>query len=645
MPQAPRTYIALVTPYGFTRGQRLADELDAMGYETTIVDQPTHAGHALDADACVIVLTPDGWRDPAIVEVMRGRPATLIPVLAAPMDPPRAQWSSEPIPMRGSAREIAEAIADAVDDAVGGAGASGSWSRSGSGGADRRSTSYGRDSSQPSRPRGATSSGRAMSRPYPRVAGAPMGGPGLNAFGQPLQTANRQPQKKKASPGRTIGILGVILVVLGGVGFAGYHYRNKLFPQQAAVSTQMGPYTAAVPGSDCDKGKGQWQLPQDHSYFTTACQADGLLVTQASKLSTLSSAIDFTGTGPTFPLSYHIAITANITGGDQHTLIGLIVHGQSPLGGHVFVASADTSWGFQVMGKDGTLAPPERRGFLPQATKTFTLAVDVSGSVMTFTINGTQVTHLYESTYTTTTGVGLLLGTDNPAAKTALVAKFSNFQFTPMPAPTITDADALDTAVAVNAALPTTYTASIPGPSCDKGVAQWASPAYFDQTGGAATCQSAALQIKANANTGVDVGYYGLKGVFKSSNYTVAVTVTTAAGDGNSCGGVLTRDSVTGGYLYVVCGDSSYAVFEYAASTKKLTVLDGGNPGSITGGGPYSLSIVENGSTHVLKINGKTVSTTTNKDQVNTDHLALFSLASAAGPSTVTFNAFSFTNG
>lgn len=626
-------YIALVTPYGFTRARRLADELDAMGYRTTLIDDPARADRALDADACVIVLTPDEWRDPAIVEVMRSRPPIIIPVLAAPMDPPRAPWSSEPIPMRGSPSAIAEAIADAVDDAIRMTGPGRAPSSSRPYGGDQRSASYGRGQANPSRPRG------GYDDPRRGLADPSMGMGG--GYGVPPQAKIAPAPKKSGGAGRVIGIL-LAVVVLAGGGFGAYHYRAKLFPPKVTTPAQMGPYSAAIPGPTCDKGNGKWQLEASSAFYTATCQSSALQVSQTSSIGTNSAAVYFTGTGPTFPTSYTVQMTATVTAGDQHTGVGFIVHGQSPSGGHVFTAFADTSWGFQVQGSDGQLAPPERRGFTPTATKTFQLEVEVDGPTMTFTLNGKQVTRLTETTYTTSAAVGLLLTTDNPTAKGPLTAQFANFKFTPLPDPTITSDQAVATAVAINATYPNPYTAAIPGPGCDKGLAQWAQPSVYDQTSanGTFACQSAALQLKANVGKAIDVGYYGIKGALKE-NYTITVTITPA--DVNSCGGVVTHASATGDYLYIICGDGSFAVLDINTTTNKSTTLDAGNSGTFaSNNGAFTLTITENDPTHVLTVNGTARPAITNKDYTTTDHIALFAISLASTVSTATFSAFSF---
>ncbi len=648
MRRAARTpFVALVTPYSFARTQRLADELEALGYETMIVDHPSLADRALEADACVIVLTPDGWRDPAIVAVMRERPPTIIPVLAAPMDPPRAAWSSEPIPMRGSAREVAAAVADAVDAALDPRARSDAYGRSNPGASygGNRPGAYGRGAGQPiSRPRGGYADERTIRSSRPNPVDFP---PGINGgFGVPSNAAAK-PTKTSGSAGRAIGILLAVLVVLGGLGFAGYKYRTKLlgkfFAQQSTGAAVMQPYSATAPGPGCDKGKGQWALPKDHSFYSTACQADTLLVTQTKSSATLAE-VDFLGTGLKLPAAYHMQVTATITSGDQHTVVGMIVHHQTPTGGHVFWASSDTSWAFQVASaSDGKLGLPLRRGFLPQATKTFTLAVDVSGVVMTFSINGKAVTHVTETSYTTSDSVALILAAGDAKPKLPIAAQFSQFQFTPQPDPTLTTDQAVATAVAENNAIPKTYTAAVPGPGCDKGQAQWARPSYYDETGVTVTCQSAGVKIVAPANNGGDIGFYGIKGtLIKDTRYSVTVTITPA--DANSCGGVTTYDTQNPGYIYIVCGNGAYLMLGYNPTTKQTTTLDSSGIGTMPGGPSYVVVITENSPSHAVKINGFTRPAVSDKNATSTDHITLFSLALGNAPSTVTFSHFTFTD-
>lgn len=684
MPHSSRTpYIAVVSPPEYGRAGRLADELDALGYETVIIDTPRRAERALDADVCVVVLTPDGWRDPAIVAVLRSRPPLLIPVLAAPMDLPNARWSDEPITMRGSSRAVAEEVADAVDAAMR-AGSSRSRSSAGdrsnsgdrSSGGDRRGASYppssrsrsddGRDGpepsrssrprggydderearpsrpragyddereARPSRPRGASAGERGPRASYPPGGAA---GAKLNAFGEPIKPVAAAPAvaaKKGTSPGKVFGIIGVLLVVLGGLGYGGYSFRHKLFSHAATTAAGPQPYSAAVPGPTCDKGNGQWSLPKDSSYFTTTCEASDLLVKQTTNFAS-SAEVYFAGTGLGLPQSYDVQVTANITSGDALTGVGLIVHGQSPAGGHVFLALADSLWEFAVLNSDNKSTVGKRRGFLAAPTKTFTLDVKVVGPTMTFTINGKQVTNVTETSFNNSANIGFFV---DSADSKPVAAQFSQFHYTPLPDPTLSTNDAVATAVAVNSAIPNPYTAAVPGPGCDKGGAQWAGPSIYGETGGKFTCTSSGLQIQANAGAGTDVGYYGVHG-YLPTDYTVTVTLT--PGDQVSCGGIYTHASAAGGYAYDVCGNGAYQILELKAGQPATTLASGGI-GSL-GNAPYTLKVVESGASHTLSVNGLALPTFSNKDLPDTDHITLFALGTSGNATTVSFNGFSF---
>jgi hypothetical protein len=640
MRQSSRSpYVAVVSPYEYARAGRLADELEALGYETTLIDTPRKADRAAEADVCVVVLTPDGWRDPAIVAVMRERPPALIPVLAAPMDVPNAPWSDEPIPMRGSSRAVAEAVADAVDAAMRASRANGSRSRPGA--------SYPPEGARSSRPRSPypdDDRGTVRnSRPRPPYAdGGPrnsippggMGGPGLNAFGEPvhLGAADAGAIKKKSNPGRVALIVGLVVVVLGGLGYAGYHYRYKLFPHPASTAAGPTPYSATVPGPGCDKGAGQWSLRTPHSYFTTTCSATGITLKQTAASAYFPTVL-FSGAGQGLPQSYSVQVKATITSGDALSGVGLLVHGQTAGGGHIFLALEDTLWGFAVLNADNKGTVGKRRGFIAAPTKTFTLLVEVDGPTMTFTINGKQVTHATEPSFSGSDNLGFFIAS---ADGKLMSATFSDFAFTPLPDPTISTQDAVSTATAINNALPNPYTAAIPGPGCDKGGGQWSLPSIYDETGGNVTCTTGALQIQANAGAGIETGFYGEHG-YLPNDYTVAVTLNPA--DANSCGGVTTRDS-TGAYIYLLCGNGVYVVLDGAFNSSQANSLVSGIIGSAA---PFKVSIAEKGTSHTLTVNGNALTTFTNKDFTATDHISLFALAINSNPSTVTFASFSFT--
>jgi hypothetical protein len=661
MRQSSRSpYVAVVSPYEYARAGRLADELEALGYETILIDTPRKAERAADADVCVVVLTPDGWRDPAIVAVMRERPPALIPVLAAPMDVPNAPWSDEPIPMRGSSRAVAEAVADAVDAAMRAARANGARSRPGASyppeGARSsrpryddtgRGASYPPETSRTSRPRppypederGTARTSRPRP-PYPdggsRGSFPPggMGGPGLNAFGEPVQlgAADAAAAKKKGKPGRVVLIVGLVIVLLGGLGYAGYRFRNKLFPHATTAAALPKPYSAAAPGPGCDKGTGQWSLAASHTYFTTTCSATGIAVKQTAT-SAYSPTVYFKGTGQGLPQSYSVQVAATITSGDALSGVGLLVHGQAAGGGHIFLALENTAWGFAVLSGDNKGTVGKRRGFFAAPTKVLTLLVEVVGPTMTFTINGKQVTHLTEPSFSSSDDLGFYI--DSADGK-LMSATFSNFVYTPLPDPTISSDDAVSTAIAINNALPNPYTAAVPGPGCDTGGGQWALPSVYGETGGKSTCTASALQIQANAGAGIETGFYGEHG-YLPSNYTVAVTMNPA--DANSCGGVTTHDS-TGAYIYVLCANGAYVILDGSLGGSQANILASGSIGSAA---PFKISIVEKGNTHTLTVNGNALPAVTNSAITTTDHISLFALGISGNPSTVAFASFAFT--
>lgn len=654
-------YVAVVSPYEYARAGRLADELEALGYETTLIDTPRKADRAADADVCVVVLTPDGWRDPAIIAVLRERPPALIPVLAAPMEVPNAPWSDEPIPMRGSSRAVAEAVADAVDAAMRAARSNGSRSRRGASYPPEGSRSsrpryddtgrgvgYRPETGRNSRPRPPYDDGPGTSRnSRPRPDGGPrnsfppggMGGPGLNAFGEPVHLGASDASgahKKKGNPGRVVLIVGLVVVLLGGLGYAGYRFRNTLpFFQHNGTSTAAGPqpYSATTPGPGCDKGNGQWSLPASHSYFTTTCSATGITLKQTAT-SAYSPTVLFKGTGQGLPQSYTVQVQATITAGDALSGVGLLVHGQAAGGGHIFLALENTLWGFAVLSGDNKGTVGKRRGFIAAPTKNFTLLVEVDGPTMTFTINGKQVTHATEPSFSGSDDIGFFISS---ADGKLMSATFSHFAFTPLPDPTISSDDAVSTAVAINNAIPNPYTAAVPGPGCDKGAGQWAGPSFYSETGGKLTCTSHALQIQANAASAVDTGFYGVKG-FVPANFTVAVTMN--PGDANSCGGISTQDT-KGAYIYVMCANGTYLILDGSLNGGQPNHLASGNVGSSA---PFQISVQEKGTSHILTVNGTAMPTVTNGDFTGPDHITLYALGLTSTPSTVSFANFSFTS-
>ena len=111
-------------------------------------------------------------------------------------------------------------------------------------------------------------------------------------------------------------------------------------------------------------------------------------------------------------------------------------------------------------------------GFLPKAAKTSTLAVEVNGPLMTFWINGKQVTTVTDTTYADNSAIAF--GVSDGSARAPISALFSNFKYEELPPNTLATPQIVSTATAqaqVNMQKP--YTTRIPGYDCDAGTGQW----------------------------------------------------------------------------------------------------------------------------------------------------------------------------
>jgi hypothetical protein len=626
-PSPRELLVALVTPHAYPRAQRLADELEAIGYRVIIVDVPAKARRALDADACVIVLTPEEWRDPAIGEVMRSRPQVIVPLLAAPMDLPRAAWSADPVSMRGSPAQVAESIADAIDMATG-AGQLGA-ARSGRRGGD-----------SPAGPRrGGYEDGPPYGPPDPFYG--PMAERG--SYPGSVSVASRSLPQKAAKPPMALRVTSIVIAVIVALGVGYYADRHFL---HASVVDTMTPYSANVPGPGCDKGGGTWKLPTDVSGYTTTCQATGMLLSQNNNYKKAAE-VFFDGTSQqNLPANYRLQVTAEITQGDKNVEVGLVAHRQTPYGGNYFLASEDSLWEADRLSSDNVTDTVLRLGFLSQGLKKYTLGVTVEGPTMTFSINGTQIASVTDSTFTSTPAVSLAL--IDPLATQPIAALFSQFSIAPLPAPSLSTSSALATATAQAAAANATYRATTPGPGCDKGGAQWATPAVLGQASGATlTCTSSGLKIVSPQTTSqgdVFIGgpaYYGPTGVLPA-NYQVSVTATLS--DTNAIAGIATRDTESSAYLYLVSA-GSWAIFEVPSSGPFRT-LASQNDATLAAGTPLTIAITEHGSSHTLAVNGKTLATVSDSSIVpgqNYENVMIASVGSSAGSSTVTFKDFVFT--
>lgn len=634
--------ILVVAPPDLPRARRLADELYNLGWNVTLADSPGMAMRVVvEATACVVVLTRDEWRDPAIVAAIRARPAMLIPVLTEPMQLPEGPWTEAPIEMRLSPPAVARQIIEVIEDMR---------APADDGGYD--DAFY---PPTPSRPRLAT-----PARPYfpdspsrPRMETPSR--PRMEAFSgtmyapmPPNATIKQGAQrKKKPNTGRRLLLFFLVLLMVGG-GYAGYRYYQQHKGALVAPDPSTSAYTAAKPGQGCDSGNAVWVKSGDAN-FAFACQPNGLQITQSGDYALFSGA-GYQGSGKPLATNYHVQVSVTVQSAEPTNTIGINVHQQktpqNTLGaGQIFYVQANGIWAAQRLSSDDKANQTLATGVLAQPSKTLTLALDVKGAVMTFTINGVMVSAVTDATYATTNAIALVVSNNAqlPASSTGsspMIATFSHFQFTPYTGAVLTAANAAATATAQAAqAAQTPYKATTPGPGCDTGGGQWLSPALFGATA-TATCGGDGLQlaVPAAAQDVVDrVGFLGLDGNF-TSNYDVAVQATTNQLNTGYIQLAL-RVSGSGRYLFSVYGNGLWTISAVDAANH-FAQLDSGYS---TGGSPLKIDAAVSGKTLTLTLGGRKVTTISDASETTTTYIALGIVAANSQPCAATFSNFLFT--
>ncbi|MGH7194181.1 MAG: hypothetical protein ACREJM_11735, partial [Candidatus Saccharimonadales bacterium] len=399
------------------------------------------------------------------------------------------------------------------------------------------------------------------------------------------------------------------------------------------VPTSMRTYVTAKPGPNCDTVGGQWE-PLTDATLTGSCASDGYTLTKSGNFD-VAGEIFFDGRSHApFTSSYHVVVTATITGGDAATAVGLEVHRQTPKGGQILTAQS-TGWNFALNDPNGDPARRLALGFFAKPTKTFIFDVLVDGPVMTLTINNAKMDTVTDTTYTTTSAIALVL--TDAGGKAPASARFSAFTYQPLPPSQLSALSAQDTATAIANAQPA-YKAPLPGPGCDTGKGQW-DPTDFGDTTTQVKCLSSGLQILQNASAQIpgQAHFYNLDGNFPA-DYSVSVTADLSVANGG-CAGIFVRTNATGSYHVYVCANGQWRIHKTSTDTDIAI----GQVVLITAQ-PAQMLVTAKGTTLSLSINGTQVTAT--KDATapltETDNISL-AVNAGTGNASVIFSDFVFT--
>jgi hypothetical protein len=596
----------------------LVQAMRKAGLKILFAETVNIAARASEATVCVAVLRPDTWKTQAIATVMRAKPACLIPVLAEPMELPRGPWTHAAISLVDDAEQGTQQLIQAVYDYL----------------AER-----------------------------PQTEPAPQKSAEILTINQLLARRKKRSRRVRIGPLITT-ILLLIIVALGGL--LGYRYYKNQSSTGTAANASILPtalpqvtYTAKTPGPDCDRGGGQWEQGEHYKkmvngketevldkYTTIQCQSDGALVTRSGDYDVYS---ELFFDGP--PLSASIAqhyfaqVDATITSGDSQAGLTMDTHVQS--GGYTEDSYGRDSFNVNELGhweantasaEDGRPINRLAIGFLPKASKTYTLAVEVNGPLMTFWIDGTRVTTVTDTTYVGDTSIAF--GVNDWSAKTSISALFSNFEYKELPSSSLATPQVIATATTqAQVNMQKSYSARVPGYACDKGAGQWEPPADLNSDKAVLHCLSNGMQLTepGNAPTVGEEQFYWLDGHFPQ-NYKVAAQIDVSATN-RQCAGLGTRANTDDdNYAFIICPDGSWEIAYISNSFQTLA------QGWVSASGVYTVMAESNGSAQSLYINGQLIKTVNDSRLKSTDHISLdVGLYTGSQSASAIFSNFTFT--
>jgi len=615
-PQVNQAAIMVAAGAQDERAIALVQAMRQAGLRVTFAETVNIAVRASEVAACVVVLRPDTWKTQAIATVMRTKPDCLIPVLAETMELPRGPWTHPAIQLADDPVEGQQQVIQVL---------------------------------------------YAYLETHKRQARtAPSKSADLVTINQLLHTRKRR-QRRPIGVGSLITTF-LLIVIVGLGGLLGYRYYTSGpsranatagTPGTISGTAPLATYNAATPGQYCDGGGGSWSLDDRYvktvnkqkaeitdKYTTQQCQSRGALLTRSDDYNFYSE-IFFYGINAYSHLAQHYTaqVDATIAAGDTHADIDMEVHDQDQgYGRYRFDVNTLGHWEANITSTtDGFPLKRLAIGFLPKGSKTYTLKVEVNGSVMKFWIDGKQAATIADTTYTGNDFLGF--GMSDWSTKTPISAVFSNFKYAELTPGQLDNTELEATATAqAKMDLQTPYTARIPGYGCDTGAGQWQPLADKDEPG-TLNCLANGMQLSAPASEKsiTSENFYWLNGQFPQ-NYKVSAQVD-VGNTANVCASLgLREDKDSDRYAFTVCADGSWEI-DYLSDTFRTLAQGNVQKQSI-----YTITAQAEGSALSMSINNQLLKTVNDAHLTTTDHLSLFAgYYRSSQDQHVTFSNFVFT--
>jgi hypothetical protein len=276
----------------------------------------------------------------------------------------------------------------------------------------------------------------------------------------PLSSAQRFAARARSAPRLTLVTTTLLFLATAlAVGLPSF-FLSRHTPEQTIYknmsltdSLLTRPYSATVPGSRCDLGGARWAIGQyfkissnvqetpQTAFDTTTemiCKPDGLLMTKKDHFNYYATLVFEDRDSTALPRHFKTQITATIVSSQQAS-VELGVRVQKPgtadsedsgYGNDTLTVREDGTWEIRRVGNTtGSVAAVLAHGKV-QPAKTFTLAAEVNGPVMTFSINDHMIATVSDTTYQNSHGISF--GVADPTAKSSLSALFSHFTYTPL---------------------------------------------------------------------------------------------------------------------------------------------------------------------------------------------------------------------
>lgn len=418
---------------------------------------------------------------------------------------------------------------------------------------------------------------------------------------RPGQTGAAGPGAEVAAGRRTVaGAVAVTLV-------ATVALLVSALPRSVQAS-ESAPYTAALPGADCDDGDGYWTLTPP-APLGLACERSGLALTVAGRA---TSMMTFIPPGGYFEPNYQASIRVSFV----------------PLGqGCVSVETRMTGAGFYWYSvcQTGSWAVDRFTGaaFLPLAAGAiapadrYSLTVTADGTDQRLAIGGEQVATVADPSYQGTQS--LALGVSNLAGQPGQ-ATISDFAYRPLGQTATTAATG-------------SYFAARPGPGCDRGAAQWA---VLDPPQTQVGCQAAGTLLAAPVGGRADLGFTPPDGTFPA-DYRVSVTAALPRRPGR-CVLIGLRMTGVNGYRDGVCSNGGWFI-DVADEPASSTLAHG----AVAPAARYTLTATTDGDEQTLTVNGVTVARVRNGAVTTTAYLLIEAAGLVPDPGSAVLSDFRFT--